>query len=187
MTESLNQGPPDEQLICVTCGFCCDGTLFLHACLETGELREGVLPVWIQENSFSEAGKDYFKLPCRYFLEKCTIYDSERAYVCGSYRCQLLKDFAEGKITMSDAVETVREAMQIRKELFNQYQNISGKSGDMNFRQLLAELGKTQKSVTDKESSGIAYEMLLARSNIFEALLIKNFRSAEDFEKMIMK
>jgi hypothetical protein len=187
MSESLVKGPPDEQNICVMCGFCCDGTLFLHACLEPGERGTGFLPFWIQENSFTESDKDYFRLPCHYFSEKCTIYDRKRAYVCGSFRCQLLKDFAEGKIFVSDAAEIVREAMQIRKELLDQYKNISGNSRDTNFRQLLVELGKTQKAATDKESTGMEYEMLLARSNIFEALLIKHFRSVEDFEKMIMK
>ena len=187
MTESPVQGPPDEQKICVKCGFCCDGTLFLHACLNPGERGVGDLPEWIEENSFTEDGKDYFRLPCNYFSEKCTIYDLRRAVVCGSYRCQLLKDFADGKISVNDAVETVREAMQMRKELLEQYRNISGNDGVMNFRQLLIELGKIQKSATDKGSLSMAYEMLLVRCNIFEALLIKHFRSAEDFEKMIMK
>ena len=187
MSELPLQGPVEEQSVCVRCGFCCDGTLFLHAHLNPGERGVGGLPEKIEKNSFSEDGKDYFKLPCQYFFQKCTIYDRKRADVCGSFRCQLLKDFADRKISVSDALETVREAMQIRKELLQQYRNISGNTGNMNFRQLLIELGKMQKSATDKESLGMAYEMLLVRCNIFEALLIKHFRSAEDFEKMIMK
>jgi hypothetical protein len=77
--------------------------------------------------------------------------------------------------------------MSMRTEIIKEYLGISGNSGEINFRQILIELGKVQKSVAGKESLGIDYELLIAKCNIFEALLIKHFRSAEDFEKMIMK
>jgi hypothetical protein len=187
MIESLRQGPPDEQTICVTCGFCCDGTLFLHAHLNPGERGVSDLPEWIEENSITEEGKDYFTLPCHYFCEKCTIYDRKRADVCSSFRCQLLKDFAEGKVTLDDALAVVREAMRMRTELLEQYRRISGKSGETVFRLLLVELGDMQNSASEAVTGSLDYEMFVARCNIFEALLTKHIRSAEDFEKMIMK
>ena len=177
--------PLDEQNICVICGFCCDGTLFMHAHLNPGE--RGNLPEKIEEAGFSEDGKDYFRLPCQYFSEKCTIYDRKRADVCSSYRCQLLKDFAEGKISLSDSLETVRGARGMRYEIMEEYRRISGNSDRINFRQLLLNLGKIQEAVSEEKPLSMDYEMLLARCNIFEALLIKHFRSAEVFEKMIMK
>lgn len=187
MTESLLQGPPGEQIICVTCGFCCDGTLFLHAHLDPDELSKGVLPEWIKEHSISKEGKEYFTLPCNYFLGKCTIYDRKRANVCASFRCQLLKDFAEGKVTLDDAIEVVREAVKMRTELLEQYRKISGKSGDPVFRQLLTELGEIEKSASETVTRSLDYDIFVARCNIFEALLTKHIRSTEDFEKMIMK
>lgn len=185
MSELPLQEPVEEQSICIRCGFCCDGTLFFHAHLNPGE--RGHLPEKIEKNSFSKEGKDYFKLPCQYFSGKCTIYDRERAYVCGSYRCQLLKDFADGKIIVPDALEVVRDAMSMRKDILEEYRRISGEDTGINFRQLLLNLGKIQKAASEEKFLSRDYEMLLARCNIFEALLIKHFRSAEDFEKMIMK
>jgi hypothetical protein len=180
VTASLN-----EQNICVTCGFCCDGTLFLHAHLNAGE--RGNLPEKIEQASFSEKDKDYFRLPCQYFSEKCTIYDRKRADVCSSYRCQLLKDFDKRKVSLSDALETVHGARSTRHEIMEEYRRISGNSNRVNFRQLLLNLGKVQKAASEEKPLGMDYEMHLARCNIFEALLIKHFRSAEEFEKMIMK
>lgn len=177
-------GPIDEQQICVTCGFCCDGTLFLHACLNPGE--RGSLPDKIEQNSFTEKDKDYFRLPCQYFSGKCTIYDRKRADVCSSYRCQLLKDFAEGEVTLSEVLKIVREAMSMRAEIFEECARITGNSSDKNFRQILIELGKILKSATEQTPVSMESELLLARCNIFEALLIKHFRSVEDFMKMIM-
>jgi len=171
-----------EQEICVNCGFCCDGTLFLHASLNPGE--RGHLPEKIEQNSFNEGEKDYFWLPCHYFSGKCSIYHSKRADVCSSYRCQLLRDFAEGKITLNDAREIVSEAKNMRRLIIEQYREISGKGEEIYFRRLLAELGKVHKLVAENELPGRDYDMLLVRCNIFEALLIKHFRSAGDFDKM---
>jgi|WetSurMetagenome_2_1015567.scaffolds.fasta_scaffold177462_2 hypothetical protein len=182
MEESPLQGPVKEQEVCINCGFCCDGTLFFHAHLNPGE--RGHLPEKIESDSFSEGDKDYFRLPCNYFSGKCTIYDQKRADICSSYRCQLLNDFAERKITLSEALEVIREAMKMRTEIFEQYKLITGDRTDIHFRKLLQELGKIQKRATTEESLGIDYEMLLAKCNIFETLLIKNIRSAGDFDKM---
>ena len=185
MSELPVIAPLHEQKICVTCGFCCDGTLFLHAHLNPGE--RGNLPEKIEQASFNEDGKDYFRLPCHYFSEKCTIYNQKRADVCGSYRCQLLKDFAEGKIDLNDALATVWGAMGMRRQIIEEYRRLSGKSGDINFREILIDLGRMGKSASETEPAGAYNDLLLAKCNIFEALLIKHFRSAEDFEKMIMK
>jgi hypothetical protein len=184
MPESAVKGPLDEQTICVTCGFCCDGTLFLHATLNPNEL--GHLPQKIEQNRFTENGKEFFRLPCYYFSGKCIIYDRERANICSSYRCQLLRDFAGGKINLYDALEIVSEAMRMRTDLMDQYRRISVNDKGINFRQLLVDLGKILKSAPEEEPFRQDYEMLQTRCNIFEALLIKHIRSASDFQNIMI-
>jgi hypothetical protein len=183
MTNHPTLAPPDEQQICVTCGFCCDGTLFMHATLQPGEM--GNLPPLIEKNFYKEDGKEYFTLPCQYFLEKCTIYDQKKADVCSSYRCQLLKDFAENKMTMQSALEIIQKAKAMRKELMEKYHDLSGIEKNVTFRELLIELGKAQKKVRGYNKSALEYDMLIARCNIFEALLIKHIRSTSDFNEMM--
>jgi hypothetical protein len=180
----INEAPKEEQSICVTCGMCCDGTLFFHAHLNPGE--RGHLPEKIEENSFSKEGKDYFKLPCLYFTEKCTIYDRKRADVCSGYRCQLLMDFAEGKVIRSDATEIVKKAMDMREGIMKEYRRVTGNDESVTFRQLLLELGNIRKSASGNEQSDMDYEILQARCNIFVALLTKHIRSASDFDKMMI-
>jgi hypothetical protein len=180
----INEAPKEEQSICVTCGMCCDGTLFFHAHLNPGE--RGHLPEKIEENSFSKEGKDYFKLPCLYFTEKCTIYDRKRADVCSGYRCQLLMDFAEGKVIRSDATEIVKKAMDMREVIMKEYRRVTGNDESVTFRQLLLELGNIRKSAPGNEQSDMDYEILQARCNIFVALLTKHIRSASDFDKMMI-
>jgi hypothetical protein len=184
MPEQLHLAPQEEQDICVICGLCCDGTLFLHACLNPGE--RGKLPEKIEQNSFTEDGRDYFRLPCNYFSEKCIIYNGKRADVCSSYRCQLLKDFSEGKVTPEEARGIVSKAMKMREEIIEYYKSLSGNKEEINFRRILNELGMMQNEPAEGNMDRSGYDILLARCNIFEALLIKHLRSASDFEKMVM-
>ena len=181
----VKTGPPEEQSICTGCGFCCDGTLFLHARLNPGE--KGDLPERIEQRYVAMNGKEFFRLPCLYFKRKCSIYGSKRPDVCFTYRCQLLKDFADGRVMHDDAVAIVRQAMEMRRSIMKEYRAITGTGKRINFRDLLGELGKMQKSAGKDTLPGEDFDMLLAKCNIFEALLIKHFRSAEDFEKMVMK
>jgi hypothetical protein len=154
----------------------------MHAHLNLEE--KGHLPDKIEQNIFSEGGKEYFRLPCGYFTGKCSIYDQKRADVCSSYRCQILKDFSEGKITQDDAAAIVKDAKALRMHLLEQYLHLSENTNLICFRHLLIELGKKQSSASDGDPMNTEYEILLARCNIFEALLIKNFRSEQDFDKM---
>jgi len=180
-----DKAPVQEQEICVTCGFCCDGTLFAYALLNPGE--KGNLPERIEENVFSEGEKDYFRQPCRYFEGRCTIYDRKRADVCGSYRCQLLRDFSDGSISYGQALGMVERARQVRSELMEQYSLLTGKRDNIHFMKVLKEAGKPHRQKGDTVSAAMDQELFLARCNIFEALLIKHFRSADEFEKLVMK
>jgi hypothetical protein len=75
----------------------------------------------------------------------------------------------------------------MKAELMEHYRSISGSSESINFKRLLIALGKVMKTASEAEPVSMDYNLLLARCNIFEALLIKHFRSAEDFEKIMMR
>lgn len=175
--------PPEEQAICITCGFCCDGTLFSHATLRPGE--SGNLPEKIEQNYVIINGKEFFKQPCLYFNGRCTIYNEEKAFVCSSYRCQLLRDFADHRISLQNALKVVREAVIIRNEIMQQYKEVSGNCSNVSFSQLLLDLGQVWTSEPENKFR-FNYELLQARCNIFEALLIKHIRSSADFESMMI-
>jgi hypothetical protein len=175
----------EEQSICVTCGFCCDGTLFLYANLDPGEA--GQLPELIELNRFEMNGKEYFRQPCRYFSGKCSIYSEKRANICSAYICQLIRDFRTGKISEGDALDLIREAAVMRDDLIAAYRKLTGAEGPMTFRQLLSELGKMTSGEGPKEKYQGEADLLLAKANILETLLIRHMRSETGFESMAAK
>ncbi len=184
-TGKIAETLPEEQVICIRCGLCCDGTLFLHAHLDPGE--RGNLPEKIERNSYSKQGSDYFRLPCGYFDKKCTIYNQKKANVCSGYYCQLLRDLAAGRLTFNEALAIVEDAVNMRTEIIELYRIISGKRRKTYFKKLLRVLGRMQERSTEDKPAGMDYDMLLARCNIFEVLLIRHFSQSGEFEKMIMK
>ena len=140
----------------------------------------------LNEASYSKDGNDYFRLPCGYFDRKCTIYDQKKADVCSDFRCQLLRDFSDGKISHGDALRLVREAGRMRAELFAEWRRITGSRDSIYFMTLLRETGKMNESVREGGEVLPGCGPFVARCNIFEALLIKHFWSAGEFEKLMM-
>ena len=178
------KAPKAEQKICITCGMCCDGTLFMHASLNPGE--KGSLPERIELHSFTEGGKDYFRLPCLYFSGKCSIYTGKRADVCSSYHCQLLKDFADKKVTIDKALNIISQAKELRQEIFSEFCYLSGKKDVIYFKQLFQELNKLIDSEMIDKTLKSKYELLLGRCNLLELLMIKHLRSISDFENIML-
>jgi hypothetical protein len=76
--------------------------------------------------------------------------------------------------------------MSMRTDLIDQYRRVTGNSEGINFRQLLVDLGKTPESASEEEPVRLDYEILQARCNIFETLLIKHIRSASDFDNIMV-
>jgi hypothetical protein len=174
--------PKSEQAICVSCGFCCDGTLFDHATLQPGE--KGGLPQYMEDSYFKNEKGEYFRLPCAYFNEKCTIYDQKKAHVCSAFRCQLLKDFAKKKITQTNAKKLVKNAMVQRKEILALSESVLNTPENIPFRKLLMELREFVNARNENDPRNQELDILTARCNIFEALLIRYFKSEDDFNSM---
>lgn len=173
-----------EQLICVGCGFCCDGTLFNHAVLDLGQ--KGNLPEKIEEQYFLLNAKEYFKLPCLYFDGKCTIYDQKKANICSRFRCQLLNYFADKNLSKDDALSIIQSSKNLRDELLEEFELLTGKTIVNTFRQLLEKIGRIQKDPTNQLHKRPEFEFFIARCNIFESLLIKHFKSEKVFMDMVI-
>lgn len=185
MKKPINKASLAEQEICVSCGFCCDGTIFLKASVEPGE--KGSLPKKMEDTYFVSNDKEYFKLPCGYFNKKCTIYDQQKAFVCSAYRCQLLRELADKKINMKEARLIVKKAMEMRFEIYEEYKIYTGNNAPPHFQKLFSELLDKQTSAKKDKTMNMELEVLTARCYIFNALIIRHFSSKKDFNSMMSK
>lgn len=110
--------------ICISCGMCCDGTLF-----GKGHIKDPAEEI-IAKNSGLETFKDeqdklYFKQPCPHFIGCCTIYDKDRPHVCGTFYCQPLKNVQKGKMSIGVAQEKIEQTLALRNAILASAAEIS--------------------------------------------------------------
>ena len=106
----------DNQNICTSCGFCCDGTLFNHANIKENEqIATGYLFTIIEKE------KRAFKQPCPHYNNNiCGIY-AERPYaVCESFQCKLLKAFRAGNFPFDDAMKIIVDITRLKTKIEQQ-------------------------------------------------------------------
>ena len=164
----------NEQDICVTCGFCCDNTLFDHA---SASNTQG-LPTKIAEQVYFSKGEKYFLFPCPYFNGCCTIYDHPKPTICSSFRCKLLRKFSKEEMTKMEAMAIIEKAKGFKSEI-NDLWNLFSKSKVLPYRQLL-------KFVNEREElDEPQFVLLKAKVNLLNILLVKHFKSSDLFNELI--
>jgi hypothetical protein len=107
----------NESEICLDCGFCCDGTLFPSAVAGPGDTPESFIAIGLTPTDGSPGEKSGFTLPCLHFAGLCTIYASPRPWICGAFRCRLLRSVERGKYTVTEARQIVHETKAMRETL----------------------------------------------------------------------
>ena len=75
----------------------------------------------------------------------------------------------------------------MRDSLASAYTAFSPANEILPFAGILRELGKRRENADGDDVSSTDHDIIQARCNIFEALLIRHFRPSGDFEKIVMK
>lgn len=105
MNESLN--------VCLSCGFCCDGTVIGFVPLDREELSVLRKLMDIVESN----GEGFFLQPCdNYSGDGCNIY-SQRPKQCTNFKCGLLKSFEQKELDFDSAIEVINVVKQKRSLL----------------------------------------------------------------------
>ena len=95
--------------ICLACGYCCSGELFLCVTLPPAEVAGARSCGLDVRESPTIIG---FPLPCsQYRDQRCAVYDDAgRPRGCRTYQCWLLHRYLEGRVTAKHARRMVRLA-----------------------------------------------------------------------------
>lgn len=117
---TLSTNSKKGQSLCLSCGFCCDGTLFGFAGFPDGVnqrakfSKRGFL---IRENDKGN-GSESLVLPCVFHTAAgCQVYLEEKPQICGKFECRLLKDLQEERYQLPEAETIVRRTREMKEEL----------------------------------------------------------------------
>ena len=112
-----------EKNICLSCGFCCDGTIYSYVSLQETdnpvELRNSGLPIKTSERdvSKSQEKESGFDQPCAAHQScACTIYQSRPA-ICKEYKCALLKAYEAQEASTEAALKLIGNCTRLRDKL----------------------------------------------------------------------
>lgn len=95
--------------LCLSCGLCCNGTLFEFA---TAAPEERVHIEAVGLDYVEEESRTGFRQPCPAFCGRCGIYD-ERPRVCQTFRCTLLRAVTQGEVPFDEAQKTIATAKEL--------------------------------------------------------------------------
>jgi uncharacterized protein len=142
--DETSESPADS--LCIACGLCCTGHLFIWARLRPSELdrAEG----WGMKVFRDDPSQRGFSLPCPLWKGQCTIHTSRHyPHVCREYKCKLLKEVIAERIPLPDALKIIEQA----KEMIRELKALLPASPNNNFRErLVAHLESLEKSNTQK-------------------------------------
>ncbi len=160
--------------LCVTCGMCCDGTLFHIVRMQPSD-SVGALNV-LGLKLKKKKGQNCIEQPCSMLKQQqCSIY-AGRPERCRLFECELLKRLAEGTITEANAAITISEARRQVTEILD----LIEKCGHHNKRQPLTiryDRVMAQPVSDDWDPTEVKRrEELKMRMRVLQCLLADEFR-----------
>jgi Fe-S-cluster containining protein len=101
--------------LCVSCGLCCDGTLFSYVPVRPVDRLAPLTAGGIQITTVD--AKRAFALPCVALHDRrCAVYQ-ERPTACRRFRCKTLVSFEAGDVSWDEARARITRTEMIRTEV----------------------------------------------------------------------
>jgi Fe-S-cluster containining protein len=160
--------------LCVTCGMCCDGTLFHIVRMQPSDSVSALNVLGLKLKK--KKGQNCIEQPCPMLKQQqCSIY-AGRPERCRLFECELLKRLANESITEANAAITISEARRQVTEILD----LIEKCGHHNKRQPLTiryDRVMAQPVSEDWDPSEVKKrEELKVRMRVLQSLLAEAFR-----------
>lgn len=108
------------QNFCVSCGLCCDGTIFTHIVLQPEEIAAAKRKGFRIEQRGSQL---FCRLPCPHLHDrKCSSYASWRPFRCAEFACNVLKRIEAGELSFDEGTAIVERTVLHLFELCSKMQ-----------------------------------------------------------------
>lgn len=156
-SKTERQAEETAQSLCISCGLCCDGTLFDRVDLTPKDDFATLASLSIHP---SDTVPPALKQCCAAYKHRlCSIYPN-RPHACRRFRCALLKRFEADEISHSHALKVIREAVALRDRLREGMASIF-RDGDCTLNELPRRLKAGWKAADSAEAKH-------SISNLFE-------------------
>jgi len=160
----------DSSNICLSCGMCCDGTLIGFVQLDQKEVPALRKVMEIEE----ENNENIFLQPCDKYCDGCTIY-TERPENCVKFKCGLLENLEQKKLTFDSAINTIELARKKRYAIEQQISSLNLDLRSQSFYFKIIELNKIlQKPEFDSDLTAEKHNIISDMKEL-EELIVEKF------------
>lgn len=167
--------------ICLSCGLCCDGTIFLNVEIDDLKLisQHKSLGIDFVILDKKNDGKLYFKQPCpAHRGGRCSIY-TDRPIVCRNYQCKILKAYDRGELEISSAIAIIKRAKSQKEKIIKRISELLPSLQTRNILFLLhEEVFAAYKNARDAEFKKHCSDLLL-EIGALRFYMSKHFKSIE--------
>lgn len=111
----VNHKKEQEEELCLSCGLCCDGSIFTVIPLSQNKILSGKNQVPLHD--ISRQKSNFLEQPCSHYIgNSCSIYhDPSKPHVCSQFKCRLLFELKNKTASRSECLSIIRDAKnQIR-------------------------------------------------------------------------
>ena len=126
------------QALCLSCGLCCDGTLFSHVPVRSNDnvqrLEAGGIAVLVQ------AEERRFSQPCPAHHNKFFKVYENRPAVCRHFRCKLLREYEAQHVLWEQAQQKITQVFTLRQSITDEAQRLAPTLPGMSFVELRRQL-----------------------------------------------
>ncbi len=160
----------DSSNICLSCGFCCDGTLIGYVKLDREEL-----PVLRELMNIEDAnGKEFFLQPCNKYCDGCNIY-SKRPKQCANFKCGLLKSVEQKELDFDSAIEIINVVKQKKIAIEKMLASLQYELQSQSFHFKMVELKKLLEKTKSESLLTQTHLKLISDLEQLDSLLSNKF------------
>lgn len=120
--------------LCITCGLCCDGTLFDWGPIKDDEFEQ---VVHLGMTKKDDTNRERFSLPCPQLDgTKCACYGDRRPAICGDFMCELTSTLTSGQMNLAETQHVVARTREISDRVRAQLSELTGGGPELSIHEL---------------------------------------------------
>lgn len=161
-----------DKNLCLDCGLCCDGTLYSYVALQETDDREKLAARGIALKT--ENNETGFDQPCSaYRSHCCSIYEA-RPMICREYRCALLRQHEDGKVSLEEARSLINDTITLRDRVRRGVESFLGIEERLSLHRLFGRMMEKYEKMGPGER-GLLDPAMLLDVGTMRVLLSKRF------------
>jgi Fe-S-cluster containining protein len=129
--------------LCLSCGLCCDGTMFREVPVTASEVTA------LGRRALFNRTRTRMKQPCRALEDRCCQVYADRPAKCREFNCLVLQGLLKGEVSEAEAHESIADVLARRARVASLLDMEDDPVGAVEQARALVAKGRASREVQD--------------------------------------